>query len=162
MYGSGSEQLISRPKEAYDGAMPSGNSAAAYALGKLSRLMFSENYKELYDKQIAFINGAAWNNPMWFSFGLLALMDALYPTSELICVLHGTEQMPQLYRIAALYPSLTILVKTPENSAVLESLAPALASYRFTKGKDLFFLCTNRTCAAPATSLDDLDLSDVQ
>ena len=37
-YASDGEQLLTRTKEAYDGAMPSGNSAAALVLSRLSRL----------------------------------------------------------------------------------------------------------------------------
>ncbi len=36
-YGSDAEQLFTRPKEIYDGAMPSGNSAAALNLLRLSK-----------------------------------------------------------------------------------------------------------------------------
>ncbi len=37
-YASDGEQLLTRTKEAYDGAMPSGNSAAALLLSRLARL----------------------------------------------------------------------------------------------------------------------------
>jgi uncharacterized protein YyaL (SSP411 family) len=58
-----SEALIFRPKETYDGAMPSGNSAAAYVLIKLYKLTGMEEYHELGLKQLAFLSDQAAHHP---------------------------------------------------------------------------------------------------
>jgi len=46
IYGSDSEQLITRPKEIYDGAIPSGNSVAALNFLRLSRLTGQQELEE--------------------------------------------------------------------------------------------------------------------
>ncbi|MHB1314362.1 MAG: thioredoxin domain-containing protein [Christensenellales bacterium] len=158
IYGSGSEQLIARPKEVYDGAMPSGNSAAAYALGRLVRLTADDGLEKARGKQITFINETAQRNPFGFSFGLLALMDVLYPGNELVCVLSNENQLQEVRRFAMQHPGIAVVAKTPENSAILEEAAPYTRSYQVPEQDALYYLCTNHACTAPVTSLEALHL----
>lgn len=44
LYAEDAEQLITRPKDTYDGALPSGNSVIAYVLVKLSNLLQEERF----------------------------------------------------------------------------------------------------------------------
>ena len=119
LYGNESEQLISRPKEVYDGAMPSGNSVAAFVLGCLVRLTANETFAGTLDKQTAFVNETAHNNPYGFSFGLLALMNVVYPSKELVCAVSRDSDLDQLHRFSRQHPEIEMLVKTVENSALL-------------------------------------------
>lgn len=73
-----SEALIFRPKETYDGAMPSGNSAAAYVLIKLYKLTGMEEYHELGLKQLAFLSDQAAHHPAGHCFTMMALMMEIY------------------------------------------------------------------------------------
>ena len=58
-YASDGEQLLTRTKEAYDGAMPSGNSVAALILSRLSRLTGERRWREAADLQLSWLAGAA-------------------------------------------------------------------------------------------------------
>lgn len=78
-----SESLIYRPKETYDGAMPSGNSVAGYVLIKLSKLTGTSAPKELGLKQLNFLAVRAGAYPAGYSFAMMALMMELYPESFL-------------------------------------------------------------------------------
>lgn len=51
MYGKDSETLFVRPKDYYDGAMPSGNGAAAFVLRRLASLTGKPKWKEAWEKQ---------------------------------------------------------------------------------------------------------------
>lgn len=77
------EPLIYRPKETYDGAIPSGNSAAGYVLIKLSRLTGLEEYRQWGRKQLAFLSEHAASYPAGHCFALMALMMELYQESFL-------------------------------------------------------------------------------
>lgn len=79
------EQLIARPKEVYDGAIPSGNSAAAMALQALADLTGEVRWREAAHRQLRFLAGAAAEHPIESSFGLLAIAKALSPHRELVC-----------------------------------------------------------------------------
>jgi uncharacterized protein YyaL (SSP411 family) len=86
LYASDAEQLITRPKEVYDGALPSGNSVAALVFAKLSALTASIDFKETAEKQMAFIAGAVRDYPAGYSFSLIAMSETVYPPADLICV----------------------------------------------------------------------------
>ena len=77
------ENLIYRPKETYDGALPSGNSVAGYVLLKLSKMTGKPDYGELSLKQLQFLSEQAGAYPAGHSFALMALMMELYPESFL-------------------------------------------------------------------------------
>ena len=83
------EQLIARPKETYDGAIPSGNSVAAAVLQRLAGLTGEPFWQEAADRQFCFLTGEIEHYPMGYSFALNALASALYPHRELICTVKG-------------------------------------------------------------------------
>lgn len=70
-----SEKLISRPKETYDGAIPSGNSVAAYNLIRLARKMENSELEELAKRQVQFLLKAAKKYPSGHSFALLTFYN---------------------------------------------------------------------------------------
>lgn len=70
-----SEQLIIRPRDIYDGAIPSGNSFALLALGKLYTITKDNRY---YDKAFEIINSYGGNinrDPTAYVYSLLFLID---------------------------------------------------------------------------------------
>lgn len=77
------ERLIYRPKETYDGAVPSGNSVAGYVLIKLNRLTGQEEYRTSGLKQLHFLkkNSAAY--PAGHCFAMMAMMMENYQESFL-------------------------------------------------------------------------------
>jgi len=83
-YASDGEQLLTRTKEAYDGAMPSGNSIAALVLFRLSRLTGEMRWREAADLQLSWLAGAAEGYPAGHSFAMLACLEELWPTAELV------------------------------------------------------------------------------
>ncbi|MDD2190844.1 MAG: thioredoxin domain-containing protein [Eubacteriales bacterium] len=77
------EQLIYRPKETYDGAMPSGNSAAGYVLIKLGKLTGMEEYRMRGLQQLRFLSQHAAAYPAGYCFAMMAIMMELYQESFL-------------------------------------------------------------------------------
>ena len=148
LYASDSEQLISRPKEVYDGALPSGNSVAAYVLGRLTRLTGELRWQETLDRQIAFLAGRLQEYPSGHSFALLAMQEALTPSRELVCVTADTRVPDPLETLEV--QNLTVLLKTPDNQKRLTEAAPFTADYPIPKAGTLYYLCENGACRAPA------------
>ncbi|MCL4515613.1 MAG: hypothetical protein M1379_08535 [Firmicutes bacterium] len=105
-----------RPKEFYDGALPSGNSVAAYLLQRLARLAGEETFLEPSQRQIWAASGEAARHPAGHAFFLLALEWALGPVSEIVVARrrgdHETEAMLRLVQQSYL-PLAAILFHPP-------------------------------------------------
>lgn len=148
LYGRDSEQLISRPKETYDGALPSGNSAAALVLSFLAALTGERDWLEERDRQMYFMADAASHYPSGYCFALTAMCRVLYPSSELICVSARDtvpEELNSLLR-KHFFPNLTVLFLSPRTQEQLARLAPFTAHYSTPESGARYYLCRGNTC----------------
>lgn len=156
LYSAESEHLISRPKELYDGAMPSGNSVALYVLIKLAKLTGDKHWMDLCDRQIKYVYNAIYRYPLAHSFSLLALTEILYPSKELVCCATH-EDIPAIKSfLTENYSNLTVVLKTNDNKLRLNKIIPYLKDYPISKDEKLFYLCQNGSCLAPKKSLDQI------
>ena len=156
LYGEDAEQLIARPKEVYDGAIPSGNSVAGYVLLKLEHLTEQDEYRTVAERQLAFLCGKISEYPAGYSFSLCAFMLKLWPTKELVCVTKATdtketlrEQLQHLF-----LPNLAVLVKEEGSEPSLDTVVPFIKEYKEKDNQTTFYLCENRSCKAPVCDFD--------
>lgn len=157
------EQLIVRTKETYDGAMPSGNSAAARGLQQLVQITGESKWQEILDQQLHYLAGAMEGYPSGHSYALLTMMNVLYPSKELVCTIspavRDTEQKTLLNRLAYLsetVPGLAVVVKTADNEMELAKLAPYTRDYLVPEDGMLFYLCSGSRCLPPVEKLEQL------
>lgn len=155
LYAADGEQLISRPKEVYDGAMPSGNSAAALVLTRLARLTGEPQWLNLADKQLSFLGGHLERSPTGHSFALLAMAEFLGSSEELV-VASATGDLPQELLFQAEERHLAVVVKTPENARALAGVAPFTEAYPIPEKGQVYYYCKNGACQAPVTTLKAL------
>lgn len=158
LYAKDGEQLIHRPKETYDGALPSGNSVAGYVFAKLAALTGEPKWMEERDKQLSFLAGAMEGMPSGHCFGLLAMGEVLYPAMELICV--SAEEKPSAAFLAFLGESremrLSVLFKNKENQERLAKIVPFTANYPIPDGGEVYYLCRGQHCFVPQKDLKEL------
>ncbi len=76
------QQLIARPKETYDGAMPSGNSVAAMVLESLTQLSDDTQWQDAADRQMRFLAGQIKQYPSGYCFALLAMEKSLQADAQ--------------------------------------------------------------------------------
>ncbi len=152
------EQLIIRPKETYDGAMPSGNSVAAAVLEALAALTGETVWREAADRQLRFLTGQAAELPAGHCFGMLAMAKQLYPHRELICA--GRRVPDELWDYLRSHPAdeLSILFLSEDNAAALAGCAPFTASYPIPEDGTVWYLCENGACRAPVSEFGQLRL----
>lgn len=137
LYGTKNSSLISRPKETYDGAMPSGNSVMAYCLVRMSQLTGEETYKQAAEKQLAFMTAEAESYPAGYSMFLTALLFYLYPPQMITAVLRKEDKKEEIAAGLPLYADIRILKDESED-------------YRLLHDKTTYYVCKNNTCLPPS------------
>ncbi len=161
-YTSNGEQLLTRTKEAYDGAMPSGNSIAALVLFRLSRLTGEMRWREAADLQLSWLAGAAEGYPAGHSFAMLACLEELWPTAELVITAQKPPEELRGFLREAPRLGLTVLVKTQENAGTLAALAPFTKDYPIPAQGAQYYLCQGGACAQPVDSIPELKIFSEQ
>lgn len=143
LYGKENEQLILRPKETYDGAVFSGNSAMAYNLGRLYLITGEKKYGELAECQMKFMSAEAEHYPAGYAMFLVALSDYIEPQEKITIVVKDKRYLVNLaWRI-------------PLNDVVYVVENPT-KEYPLKDDKTTFYICRGRTCQPPANELDNL------
>ena len=153
------ERLIARPKETYDGAMPSGNSVAAMVLQTLASLTGEPAWQTAADRQLRFLAGGIGEYLSASCFGVLAMMDALYPHRELVCA--TSDGLPsELRDYLKEHPAddLHVLLKTKENGDVLSKCAPFTKDYPIPEQGSMYYLCEGGACKAPVSEFSKLKI----
>lgn len=144
------EALVIRPKERFDGAMPCGNSACAVLFDLLGRYTGAERWRGAEKAQLRHICGSLGQYPAGCTYGLIALLNLLCGTTEIVCASLDGSLPATLSAVTARYaPDTTVLLKTPANSALLSSLAPFTADMQPQNGKSAYYVCRGGSCSLP-------------
>lgn len=159
LYGKDSEALISRPKESYDGALPSDNAAAARNFLHLARLTGDPSWSEYAEAQLARFAPEIQNHPTAYTFWLLAFCDQLYPGKDLVVVTDGAEKKAEALMLKlqkAYRPDLLVLWKKEGTKKELGELASYTAEMQALQGEPTAYLCRNSSCSAPTRDFEAL------
>lgn len=143
LYGNENEKLILRPKESYDGAMPSGNSIMAYNLVRLSQLMPDEAFGTILKQQLDFLCGEAKAYPAGFAMYLIALSDYFEPSQMITVVLKNKEDIKDLPFVVA-----------PDS--MIKVLDGSTEEYQLLQNKTTYYVCSKHSCLPPVNDLDTL------
>jgi len=135
--GKENEQLIMKPKETYDGAIPSGNSVMAYDLVRLSQITSNPRWQDCAERQLKFLSKSASRLPMGHAFYLLALSCRLTPPDHVTVVLAEGENASAVMQNLPLDTLVTVL-KQPS------------AGYALLGGRTTYYVCAGRACRPPA------------
>lgn len=150
------ERLIYPPKEVYDGALPSGNSVAAYVLSRLALLTGDEELTALSEKTLDFLGAQSGDYPGGISFALISLELALAPPREIAGVFANGAEAAALSQFAAAHyePNRVMLAKYPENAQALADLIPHSQGYEGQDSLPTYYICQNRACGGPVHELE--------
>jgi uncharacterized protein YyaL (SSP411 family) len=154
------EAQIAPTRELYDGALPSGNSAAALALLRVGAATGDEDLAKAGRACLEAWMPALEKYPMGYPFALSALGFALGPTREV--VIAGDPADPATKALVAevrrrFLPDTVLLHHAPgEAGKALRAIAPFVAPQGLVGGKPAAYVCRDRTCAAPVTAVADL------
>ncbi len=147
--------LVVRKKELQDGAVPSGNSAAALVLLKLARLTGRSELEDSAARVLRAFGGSVERLPSAFTFLLTALDFAVGPTREVVIAGDregaGTRDMVQVLRARFLPDTVTVLRSADRATPDIDVLAPFVRHHEMVDGKASAYVCRNQTCRTPVT-----------
>ncbi len=159
---SDSEELFMKSKDVYDGAIPSGNSAAAMNLLRISRItgetLYEETAQELFKAFGATVNG----HPSAYTLFLHAVDFSTGPSYEIVIAgeKNTADTRAMLKQVNSRYiPNKVVLLKTSDQADKLSKLAPYTASQGMVGKKATMYLCQNFACKKPTA--DPKEVADM-
>lgn len=142
----GAEELIVRPKDTYDGAVPSGNSVAVMDLLRLSHLLEDGEFAELAEEAIRAMLPSLRKNPMAHAH-LLSALDYYAGGAQDIRIKgslrDATVQAMVEYVRRVYLPNAQILLEESDSDP----------------DRPVLTICQRQTCGAPIRTVDDLQIA---
>lgn len=147
-YGIDGEKLIARPKEIYDGALPSGNSVAAMIFLKLSLFTGKKEYEEIAAKMFEHFGAQVEEYPAGFTYFISSFLFNIAGNMKI--VLAGDKEDVNTMNMIKIInseflPDAVIILKEKNDE-----------EYKTIDGKATAYVCNNRTCSIPATDSNEL------
>ncbi len=142
------ESLIHRPKEFYDSAIPSGNSAAAFAMLRLWKLTGNEHWPQYSAALMERVAGLLARHPSSFPHLLCALDFFLGQPKEIAIIGNPADARTKelLHEVFHIYlPNKVVACGTGGDPFLLKDRSQV-------KGLATAYICQNFTCSMPVTS----------
>ncbi len=165
-YGKDGEQLISRPKESYDGAIPSGNSLTAWNLVRLARLSGDESLEAKAEQSMRVFAASINEHPAAYSFFLIAALDHLHPGQEIVLV--GSKKAAESQQMvdqvnSRFLPRSLLMFKESDGNGIIYAI-PYVREMEMVDGRTTAYLCDKNSCQPPVNTIRDFSrlLSQVQ
>ena len=149
--------LIYRPKDLDDNAVPSGNSFALEVLLKVSVLTGKDEYRVRVEKTLRRLIPMMEKYPMGFSRLLGVLDAALSPTQEI--VFSGDPAKPQMLALKrAVYGTFlpNAVIVRGDVLPSREFVSPLLEGRVNASGEPQVYVCENNVCGLPIGELSEL------
>ena len=142
LYSKQHEALILRPKETYDGAIPSGNSLMAYNLVCMSLLVEEEMYKQEAELQLDFLAKDSSQAPAGHTMYLKALLDHRQPPTKVTIV---SDEQTDIGRLPLQLPV----------DALVVLMAHPTKEYPLKNGQMTYYVCQGYRCLPPTNTLNE-------
>ncbi|MCS7079843.1 MAG: thioredoxin domain-containing protein [Chloracidobacterium sp.] len=156
--GDRHERLITRVKDVFDNATPSGNSVAVDVLLRLAVLTGETRYRTRAENILQTLSGSLAKMPSGFGQLLCALDFYLADVREVVIVGPPTASETQALRRVVeetFRPHRVVALVDPDDAD--HGRQVALAARRTMQGgKPTAYVCRNFTCQSPTTSPDEL------
>jgi uncharacterized protein YyaL (SSP411 family) len=151
------EELITRHKEIYDGAIPSGNSVAMLNLLRIGRITGDAAYDEMASKLAKAFSGTVEQAPVAYTQLLSSLDFAIGPSYEVVVV--GDPASPDtkemLSAIRKRYsPNKVLLFKGQGDVPGVTAIAEFTKGQSSIDGKATAYVCLDHVCNLPTTDLN--------
>jgi len=149
------EQLLVRAKDAYDGAIPSGNGAAAWVLTRLARMTGNADLERDARRTMEAFGETLAKAPTAHAQMLIGLDLLLGPSREVVLVgTPGDEDFEALRsEVHLALGARTVVLHQSEGIA---GIAPFTTDMKKVDGKAAAYVCENFACKRPVTTANEL------
>jgi uncharacterized protein YyaL (SSP411 family) len=159
--GKGNETLITRSKEIYDGALPSGNSVAALNLLRLGRMSGNPDLEQKAEKLTEAFSKEVVSFPMAYTQLLIALDFMFGPTQEIVIAgdpsLETTQAMVKAVRKRFLPNKIVLLYPDGPDGQRLVEISPFVENMTPIEKKATAYVCQQYACKTPITDATQLE-----
>jgi uncharacterized protein YyaL (SSP411 family) len=147
------EQLIHRPKDLQDNAVPSGNAMAVHVLLKLSLLTGETSYWDIAEQATASMGDSLMQYPSSFGEWLNAGSFILGQPREIALIGSDEQVMPLLQVVRAAYRPFQVVATGKETG---DKTIALLAHRPQVNGKATAYVCRRFLCQTPVTEPEEL------
>jgi uncharacterized protein YyaL (SSP411 family) len=152
------EELVTRPRDVYDNAAPSGTSVATDVLLRLSLLLDREDYRARAESVLEGLSGGMERLPGAFG-RLLAALDFHLSRPREIAIIGDPASPDTQALIDAVYarylPNKVVAGRAPEDEEVT-GLVPLLAEREARGGRATAYVCEGYACQNPTPDPEEL------
>ncbi len=155
----GAADLPVRPKELYDGALPSANSVSLSNLVFLSRITGDPQWEQRARKLAASVAGTVGRQPTAFTQMLTGLDCLLYPSREI--VIAGRRDHPDTQAMlkaagSRMIAADAVIVKDEDTAETLARVASFTRDMGLKEDGATAYVCSGQSCDAPVTDPEEL------
>lgn len=144
LYGKDGEQLIARPKETYDGAMPSGNSIMAYNLVRTNFLNPTRITEDILGTHLSFMSGMAETAPAANAMFLTALSHYFNAPTMITAVVKEQDDIKDL-------------CFTIPDGSIIKVYYSETKEYKLLNDMTTYYVCKDQNCLPPVNKLNFTD-----
>jgi uncharacterized protein YyaL (SSP411 family) len=152
------EELVTRPRDVYDNAAPSGTSVATDVLLRLALLLDREDYRARAESVLEGLSGGVERLPGAFG-RLLAALDFHLSRPREIAIIGEPGAPDTQALIDAVYarylPNKVVAGRAPEDEEAT-GLVPLLAEREARGGRATAYVCEGYACQSPTTDPEEL------
>ena len=158
LYGSDAEQLLTRPKEAYDGALPADNSLATLNFLRLGRLTGDHLLEEKAQQTIGAFAEGINQHPTAYTFFLTAALFYQQPGRDIVIVGKREKEdvRAMMETINDRFLPDTLLVFKDLREKIPDELIPFTKDMVMKGNKATVYICENFSCQQPITDIGAL------
>ena len=158
--GKGNETLITRSKDIYDGAIPSGNSVAALNFLRLGRMTGNVDLEHQAEQLVKTFSNQVTAYPAGHTHFLSALDFMVGPGKEIVIAGDGSKATEKI--VTSIHrkflPNKVVLLKHQgKKGNRLASVSPFVDPMTLVNNKPTVYVCEQYACKKPITTLDKLE-----
>jgi uncharacterized protein YyaL (SSP411 family) len=159
--GTGNEKLITRSKDLYDGALPSGNSVAAMNFLKLGRMTGNIELEQKADEITRTFSREIGQYPIACTHMLNALGFMIGPSREIVIAgdpgLETTQAMVDTIRSKFLPNKVVLLHPEGSDGERLIAISPFLKEMVSAGNQPTVYVCEQYACQTPIQDVEELN-----